>query len=78
MLTLNDYMSLRYAIEIKPDECGDTPCYMAYHPELRGCMAQGDTPEEALANLIEARSEYIALLLSRGVAAPLPSMHKVA
>ena len=33
--------------------------YMAKNPELIGCMAQGETLEEAIKNLREARIDYI-------------------
>ena len=33
--------------------------YMAKNPELKGCMAQGTTIEEAIKNLDEARIDYI-------------------
>ncbi|MBM2815581.1 MAG: uncharacterized protein HW421_2343 [Ignavibacteria bacterium] len=40
---------------IEKDEYG----YFAYCPELKGCMTQGDTFEEAMANLNEAVELYI-------------------
>jgi predicted RNase H-like HicB family nuclease len=67
------YVNLPYATTITPDECGDHPCYMAEHPDLYGCMAQGDTPEEAIQNLREAREDYIAALLDAGIAIPIPN-----
>ena len=66
------YVKLPYAIDIKADECGGQVCYIAEHPELYGCMAQGDTPGEAVRNLREAREEYIAALLEAGVEVPQP------
>lgn len=69
---LDYYMRLPYEVEVGPDECDDQPCYMALHPELYGCMAQGDTPEEALSNLKAAREDYITALLEEGVEVPLP------
>lgn len=64
---------LPYAVEVVPDATTDGGvCYLAQHPELPGCMAHGDTPEEALENLEEARSLYIRTLLERGIEVPLP------
>lgn len=67
------FVNLPYAIIITADECGNRPCYMAEHPDLYGCMAQGDTPEEAIQNLRAAREDYIAALLDAGIAIPLPN-----
>ncbi len=45
---------------------------LARHPELPGCMAHGVTKEEAIANLKEARTEYIYSLLEDGEDVPYP------
>jgi predicted RNase H-like HicB family nuclease len=66
------YFQLPYAVQIVPDECDGQRCYMAKHPELRGCMAQGWDPEEALANLDEARRDYLTTLVEMGLEVPLP------
>jgi predicted RNase H-like HicB family nuclease len=42
------------------------------HPELPGCMAHAATLDEALANLKEARTEYIYSLLLDGLDVPYP------
>ncbi len=36
--------------------------YFAYVPELKGCVSQGDTYEEALNNIKEAASLYVESL----------------
>lgn len=67
-------MHTPYRILIIPDTYTDgTPCYVAQHPELPGCMAQGDTPEEALASLHDARADYLYFLKEDGLPAPLPA-----
>ena len=43
---------------IEKDENG----YYAYVPELKGCMSQGDTFEETIANIKEAAELYVASL----------------
>ena len=48
--------------------------YVAANPELPGCMAQGKTEELALANLSEARIDYIASLLEDGLTVPSPNI----
>jgi predicted RNase H-like HicB family nuclease len=67
------YLRLPYAVTIMEDTCGDAVCYMAVHPELPGCMAQGETPEEARRNLDVAREDYISALLEMGLPVPLPN-----
>src|SRR5438046_1753522 len=66
------YLKLPYATKITVDECGEQPCFMAEHPELYGCMAQGATPDEALRNLRAAREDYIKVLLDMGIDVPQP------
>ena len=46
--------------------------YLARHPELPGCCAQGDTPEAARSALDEVRAAYLAHLAARGLPAPEP------
>ncbi len=72
MKTIDDYMELPYAEVLQPERCIDTFVYVAYNPELPGCMAQGDTIKEASANLKKARREYIELKLKLGWEIPLP------
>jgi len=63
-----------YTTSILEDKLADrTVVYMAKNPELDGCMAQGDTPEEAIENLSEARVDYIYDSLEDGVAIPEPA-----
>jgi predicted RNase H-like HicB family nuclease len=41
---------------------GDKDGYYAYCPELKGCQTQGETVDEALANLREAAALYLETL----------------
>lgn len=50
----------------------EQPCYLAYHPELEGCMSHGATPSEALQNLREVTEIYISVLLEKGLEVPAP------
>lgn len=54
----------------------DTAMFLARNPELEGCMAQGETPEAAQSNLLEARIDYIYFLLEDGLPVPDPT-HEV-
>ena len=62
-----------YKIEFEWDELSDgSPVVVAMNPELPGCMAQGDTEEEALQELEEARQEYIYVRLMKDRPVPVP------
>lgn len=50
---------------------GDT-IYVATNPELPGCMAQGDTMEEAEEILAEVRHDFIAHCLTHNLPVPAP------
>ncbi len=44
--------------------------YHAFCPALKGCHTQGDTLEEALANIREAMEAYLESLRARGETVP--------
>lgn len=63
----------QYKTEIFVDETVDGQhVYLAKHPQLPGCMAQGSTKKEATANLKEATFEYILSLLEDNMPVPIP------
>jgi len=70
---VEEFMLLPFAFEVVPDATteGGT-CYVAAHLELPGCMAHGETEQEALRNLDDARRLYIKTLLKRGLPVPRP------
>ena len=49
-------MESRYVVSLKKSEEG----YSVWVPGLPGCVSQGDTEEEALGNIRDAISEYLA------------------
>lgn len=51
-------MTCKVNVVIEKDENG----YYAYCPELDGCQTQGDTMEDALANIKEAIELYLETL----------------
>jgi predicted RNase H-like HicB family nuclease len=55
------------------DSVSEDPLYVAVNPELDGCVAEGETVEEAEANLAEFRVEYIEHLLKHGLPIPPPA-----
>ena len=43
------------------------PCYLVKDLDLDGCMGQGKTKEEATANWLDAREEYIVSMIEDGM-----------
>lgn len=62
-------MKLLVVIETDEDGWEVVSC-----PELPGCHSQGRTREEALANIREAITGYLASMREDGI--PLPSSHE--
>jgi antitoxin HicB len=65
---LHYYMSLNYEIRLKKYEDG----WGATHPELLGVAGGGDTVEEALEMLEEAKELWFETLLAHGASIPEP------
>jgi antitoxin HicB len=65
---LNYYMLLRYAILIRPEEDG----WSATIPDLKGCLAVGDTIQEALELLEDAKLSWISASLEQHLLIPEP------
>lgn len=59
---------MKYRVLIEEDEDG---VFVAEVPSLPGCISQGVTREEALANIQEAIVVYVESLESHGEAMPL-------
>jgi predicted RNase H-like HicB family nuclease len=60
---------VKYRVFLEQDEDG---IYVAEVPSLPGCISQGVTRDEALANIKEAMEAYIESLEERGEPVPLP------
>jgi predicted RNase H-like HicB family nuclease len=60
---------MRYAVVIEK-AAGN---YSAYVPDLPGCVATGDTPEEANRNILAAIRFHLEGLHEDGLPAPSPS-----
>jgi antitoxin HicB len=66
---LEQYLGLEYpALLVAEPEGG----YTAFHPDLKGCVAVGETREEALANLEEARRLWLETAHEHGDEIPSP------
>jgi antitoxin HicB len=69
--SLNDYLALPYTIELTPDIDGT---WFAEIPLLKGCMTQGDSREEALMMLDEAKILWLETALEEGIIIPEPAL----
>jgi predicted RNase H-like HicB family nuclease len=47
-------------------------CYVAYHPEMESCLAQGRTPKEARRALSEMTDQAMEYLRETGQPVPPP------
>jgi predicted RNase H-like HicB family nuclease len=66
---LEYYLGLEYPIKLIPSKVGG---YVVEIEELPGCLSEGDTSEEALANIQEARQLWIETAYEDGQDIPLP------
>jgi antitoxin HicB len=64
------YLAKPYTRVLVPDS--EEGGYIAEVLELPGCLSQGETPDEAYANLEEAMAGYIAASLDHGKPVPEP------
>lgn len=62
-----------YVTIVQRQETTDgTYCYVAFHPELPNSLSQGNTPEEAEENLVEATELTINHLIANNLPVPIP------
>ncbi len=66
---------MKYRAVLEPQEEGG---YTIYVPSLPGCVSQGETTEEALANIREAIEVYLESLKARGISLPQIEEREVA
>ena len=65
---LEYYLALPYSILLVPDEDG----WYAEIPELPGCMTAGDTKEEVLELIEDAKQSWLIVSLEHGDPIPEP------
>ncbi len=65
---------MKFRVVIEPDEDG---VFVAECPTLPGCISQGATRDEAIANIKDAIAGYLASLKKHNEAAPLPITEEV-
>jgi antitoxin HicB len=64
---------LTYAIVVQPLAEDDGGGFVATVPDLPGCMSDGETPQEALANAEDAIKAWLEAARELGQAIPKPS-----
>lgn len=67
---LDYYLNLAYAVTVYREAEGG---YVAVIKDLPGCMTQGETPDEFMANIEEARKLWIETAYEFGDEIPLPA-----
>ena len=66
---------LEYPIIVEPLPEAEGGGFAAFAPDLPGCMSDGESPEEALANLRDAIETWIEAAREIGRPVPKPSRH---
>ncbi len=61
---LEYYMNLPYRLEIIPDV--DEGGFAAHFPDLPGCITVGDTIEEAISNILDAKRVWLEAEIEDG------------
>jgi predicted RNase H-like HicB family nuclease len=64
---------LRYPVLIEPLTEDDGGGFLATVPDLPGCMSDGETPEEAIANVQDAIVAWLEAAQEMGRPVPEPS-----
>src|SRR5690554_656998 len=67
---LAHYPEIKYPISVQEGPQGG---YFVTHPDLDGCMAEGETVEEAIENLADSRELWIQSRLEGGYPVPEPA-----
>ena len=65
---------MKFLVTMEKDE---DDYYVVECPSLPGCVSQGKTPEEALANIREAIEGVLELRRSKGLAVPAVEVSEV-
>lgn len=67
---LNYYLTLDYTVRLKKNSDGT---YFAEIEELQGCMTEGDTEEEAVRMIEDAKKAWFEIALKRNINIPEPA-----
>lgn len=70
MRTIEKYMAMDHRLEIIEDT--DEGGYVAYFPELPGCITCGKTIKSATANAMDAKRVWLEAALEEGIQIQFP------
>lgn len=70
MKTIDYYMNLPYKMEIIPDK--EEGGFVAMFPELPGCITVGETIEEIVHNILDAKRAWLEAKMEEGNEIPEP------
>jgi antitoxin HicB len=62
-----------YPFTVRPLTQDEGGGYLIEFPDLPGCMSDGETVEEAIANGMDAKASWIAAMREAGRAIPMPT-----
>jgi antitoxin HicB len=68
--TLQDYLNLNYPITFYPEIEGG---YTVVIQDLQGCISEGETLEEAMENILDAKKAWLEIAWEYQDIIPLPS-----
>jgi len=71
---VKNYESTEYPIKLYRTSDGQGTYWVAEHPDLPGCVTHGNTKEEALVNLGDAKMSWIFSAVSQGEEVPSPNL----
>ena len=67
------YAALDYPVRLYRRDDEDESYWVSEIPDLPGCVADGDTPDEAIESLAEAKRLWIEARLEHGHGVPKPA-----
>jgi predicted RNase H-like HicB family nuclease len=67
---LSHFLSLPYRVQLIPEQEGG---FTVMIPDLPGCISQGESAEEALANIQDAKKLWLEVAYQHGDSIPLPA-----
>ena len=73
ILDLKGMTETEYRFTVRPLSADEGGAYLVEFPDLPGCMSDGDTIAEAIANGSEAKAEWIEAMREAGRPVPAPS-----
>jgi predicted HicB family RNase H-like nuclease len=73
---LEHYAKLPYTVIVEQWDDGEGPYWVARIAELPHCLIHADTPEEAIKEVQEVKTDWIKSNLERGLRIPEPRPHK--